>query len=487
MCPDSKYQTKSSPVPSREEIAEVVDLIMRQAKNYLDELDTRPVRSLNAEDVLVEFKEAMPEVGEGTTETLRLLIQKGFDASVTSAGPRCFHFVIGGTTPAALGADWLATALDQIAFAWISSPLSVELEILSLSWLKDLFGLPTEWGGIMTTGATMANFVGFAAARQWYGDQLGVDVAEEGMAGIPGIPVFSSGYIHASAVKALAMLGIGRSAVRVMARDDVGRLDVTALEEALRSLDGAPAVLVGNAGEVNAGDFDPIETLAELAEKYNAWLHVDGAFGLFARVAPETAKLAAGIEGAHSVTVDGHKWLNVPYDCGFGFVNDPILLGKTFAYTADYLPKPDDPRPNLGTMGPESSRRARSLAVWATLRSYGREGYREMVEGHLVLARRMAKLVDDASDLERLAEVLLNIVCFRFNPGRFSDDDLNRLNTRLGDAILSDGRVYAGTTLYKGMVALRPAIVNWRTREEDIEFFVEVVRELGKKVVQDFK
>jgi glutamate/tyrosine decarboxylase-like PLP-dependent enzyme len=334
----------------------------------------------------------------------------------------------------------------------------------------------------MTTGATMANFVGLAAARQWWGERHGVDVAEEGSAGLPKPPVFSGGYLHASAIKTLSMLGIGRSSAQILSRDAAGRLDVQALEYMLAGLHGAPAILIGNAGEVNAGDSDPIETLADLAEQYGAWLHVDGAFGLFARLSPEVAHLAAGVERAHSVTVDGHKWLNVPYDCGFGFVSDPAVQLRAFANTAAYLPDPDDPRPNMGCAGPENSRRARSLAVWATLRAYGRSGYRRMVEGHLALARRMAQLVDDAPDLERLAEVPLNIVCFRYNPGDRDDKQLDELNQRLGDAIIEDGRVYAGTTVYEHKVALRPAIVNWRSREEDIDLFVDVVRELGARI-----
>jgi glutamate/tyrosine decarboxylase-like PLP-dependent enzyme len=253
------------------------------------------------------------------------------------------------------------------------------------------------------------------------------------------------------------------------------------LERELRALNGAPSIIIGNAGEVNAGDFDPIETLADLAEEYGAWYHVDGAFGLFARVSPKSEHLARGAERAHSVCVDGHKWLNVPYDCGFGFVSDTGLLSRAFAYTADYLVQPDDPQPNFGVLGPESSRRSRSLAVWATLRAYGRQGYQEMVEGHLSLAQHLARLVDDAPDLERLAAVPLNIVCFRYNPGGLSDEELDRLNERLGGAILTDGRVYAGTTLYEGAVALRPAISNWRTRQEDIELLVRVVRELGER------
>jgi len=475
---------RDGPRPSREELSGVIATVAREAQAFLDGLDDRPARLVRTEDSLRQLKGSLPEEGDGAVVSLQRLIEKGMDAAVGSAGPRCFHFVIGGTTPAALGADWLATALDQMAYAWVSSPLATELEVVSLAWLRELFGLPAEWAGVMTTGATMANFVGLASARQWWGERQEVDIAERGLSGLPQIPVLTGGYIHASAVKSLSMLGAGRSTVRMLSRDNVGRLDVEAMEEALRDLKGAPAILIGNAGEVNAGDFDPIEAMADLADKYGAWLHVDGAFGLFARVSPQTEHLAAGAERAHSVAVDGHKWLNVPYDCGFGFVGDPSLLGRTFAYTAAYLPDPDDPRPNFGSLGPESSRRARSLPVWATLCAYGRAGYRRMVEGHIALAQRLGRLVDEAPDLERLAYVTLNIVCFRYNPGGLSEDQLNDLNERLGEAILADGRFYAGATQYGGKTALRPAIVNWRTREEHVDQFVAVVRELGAQIFE---
>lgn len=330
----------------------------------------------------------------------------------------------------------------------------------------------------------MANFVGLAAARQWWGEVQGFDVAEEGLAHRPRIAVFSSGYVHASSVKALGMLGIGRSALRVLSRDARGRLDLAELNRALHALGDTPAILIGNAGEVNAGDFDPIDELADCAERHGAWLHVDGAFGLFARVSPKTSHLAKGAERADSVAVDGHKWLNVPYDCGIAFVRDQALLGRTFAYSAAYLPDPEDPRPNMGTMGPEGSRRARALAVWATLAAYGRSGYRQVVERHLSLAQRLARLVDDAPDLERLAEVPLNIVCFRFNPGGQSEAELDDLNERLGEALLNDGRYYTGTTRFEGRVALRPAIVNWRTEKEHVDGFVAVVRQLGRTLIR---
>jgi glutamate/tyrosine decarboxylase-like PLP-dependent enzyme len=236
---------------------------------------------------------------------------------------------------------------------------------------------------------------------------------------------------------------------------------------------------------VNAGDFDPIEPMADLAERYGAWLHCDGAFGLFARVSPRVEALAAGVERADSVIADGHKWLNVPYDSGFAFVRDARLLPKAFTAAADYLPSPDDPHPNFGYLGPEMSRRARSLTAWASLRAYGRDGYRTMVERHLDLAQRLALRIDNEPDLERLAEVPLNIVCFQVRPAGLDEDALDELNRRLGDAIVKDGRVYAGTTTYDGRVALRPAIVNWRTTERDVDALVEVVIELGTKVAGD--
>lgn len=467
------------PFPQRDEIARVIETVAAEAKRYFDGLDQRPVLATGARAVLAGFGGPLPGEGIGAAAALRQLIDTGIAATAATSGPRCFHFVIGGSTPAATGADWLATMLDQITYTWVTSPLGVHLEVLGLAWLKEMFELPASWGGVMTTGATMSNFVGLATARQWWGERQGVDVSEVGLAGLPEVPVFASDHIHASSVKVLGLLGIGRAKIRRCVRDAAGRMDLDALARGLDELQGAPAIIVATAGEPNAGDFDPVDRIAELAEQHGAWLHVDGAFGLFARLSDRARHLVKGVERAQSVTVDGHKWLNVPYDCGFAFVQDPGLLVRTFRYTGAYLPAPDDPRPTMGTIGPESSRRARSFAVWATLRAYGREGYRKLIEGHLDLAQRMARLVDDDPVLERLADVPLNIVCFRFNPGGRSEDQLNVLNRRLGEAILEDGRFFAGATTYEGKVALRPAVVNWRTQASDIDAFIAVVREIG--------
>ena len=471
--------------PHQRELAEVMALVAKEAAAYLDGVDERLVRSPHIAAAESRLVGDLPETGIGAAATMRQLIDEGIDAAIHSTGPRFFHFVMGGVTPAALGADWITTALDQIGYAWVASPLAVRLEELSLRWLRDLFGLPAEGGGVLTTGATMANFVSLAAARQWWGEQHGVDIAERGLAGLPPTPIFSSGYIHPSAVKAFSMLGLGRDTVRRFERDAVGRLDIDALRAALVALDGQPAILVGNAGEVNGGDFDPIDTLADLAAEHGAWLHVDGAFGLFARVSPRTRALAAGVERADSVVSDGHKWLNVPYDCGFAFLREPARLPKVFAYSGAYLAaEDDDAQPNFGVRGPESSRRARSLVVWSTLRAYGREGYRSMVERHLDLAVRLGLGVDESPVLERLADVQLNIVCFRLAPDGWSPEQLNALNERLGKALLEDGRFYVGTTTYDGRVALRPAFVNWRTRETHVDEFLDVVHAVGARLVE---
>jgi len=279
------------------------------------------------------------------------------------------------------------------------------------------------------------------------------------------------------------MLGVGRARVQKLSRDAVGRVDLVAMETALHELDGAPAIVIGSAGEVNAGDFDPLNEMADLAERSGAWFHIDGAFGLFAGLSPRTKHLVEGVERADSVIADGHKWLNVPYENGFAFVRDQALLPAVFGGAgAAYLPDVDEPQPNWGYRGPEMSRRARSFPVWATLRAYGREGHQAIVEHDLDLAQHLAGMIDAAPDLERLAEVPLNVVCFRYRPpGSEDGPELDDLNRRIGEAAITDGRVFFGSTIYDGRVAFRPAIVNWRAREQDVALVAEVVRELGAR------
>ncbi len=475
--------------PEREEFEAVLRLLAEEAERYLADLDAAPVIPKGLDEAVASAAAigGLPERGVGASAALRELFEWR-DGFLGSSGPRFFGWVTGGVTPAALGGDWLASLVDQNNADWAGAPLTQELEAVSIRWLLELFGLPADWSGVLTTGATMANFVALTAARRWWGLRQGVDVDSDGMAGLPRPKVLASGYVHPSDTKVLAMLGMGRGTTERLTRDAVGRIDLEALERELRAAvaAGLPAIVIASAGEVNAGDFDPIDAMADLAHEHGAWLHVDGAFGLFAAVSPRTRHLVEGITKADSVIADGHKWLNVAYDCGFAFVRDRSLLPPAFTITAAYLPSLDQERPGFAFLGPESSRRARSLGVWATLRAYGREGHRSVVEGHLDLAERLAQRVREAPDLELLADEGFDIVCFRYRPpGLDEGADLDDLNRRIGAAVIEDGRVFFGTTTYGGRVAFRPAIVNWRTREEDIDLVADVTLEIGARLAAE--
>ncbi|GAB3442075.1 pyridoxal phosphate-dependent decarboxylase family protein [Actinophytocola sediminis] len=473
------------PLLERPVTGQVLAAVASAAPDYLSGLDERLVSDPGAAALLAELHQPLPAEGVGAAASVAELLRVGTATATTSSGPRFFHFVVGGSTPAAMAGDWVTSLLDQVGGLWTSSPLAANLETVTLDWLKDLFGLPAEWGGVLTPSATFANLTGLAAARHWWAGRHGRDVVKDGLAGLPAMPVFASGYVHPSVRKALQILGLGRDTIRVCARDDAGRLDLPRLERELAETDG-PAVIVASAGEVNTGDFDPIDAMADLAERHDAWLHVDGAFGLFAALSPRTAHLVHGVRRANSVAADGHKWLNVPYESGFVFVREPRVLADTFgSWGVPYLASMDDQQIDYNQLGPESSRRARALPIWATLRAYGRDGHRAMVERHLDVAAHLGKLVEAAPDLELLAPVGLCIVCFRYRPPGVAEESLDDLNAQLGQALLVDGRVYAGTTVYRGQTAFRPAIVNWRTTATDVELLVDVVRELGVRFVQD--
>ena len=470
------------PKDRSDELGEALELAGRAARDYLRGLEDDPVQPPGSVERLEAFAPPLPEDGEGAPAAIAELARLGRESATRSSGPRFFHFVIGGTTPAALAADWLTSALDQNVGLWLGSPFGTRLEVVAIDWLRELFALPPEFGGVLTTGGTMANFVALSAARDWCGQRMGVSVSDRGMAALGDLPVLSSGHIHARATTALARLGVGRDNVRRLACDSAGNLDLEALERELAALEGRPAIVVANAGEVNAGAFDPIDAIADLAERHGAWLHVDGAFGLFARLSPRCSHLAAGVERAHSVSSDGHKWLNVPHDVGFAFVRHNDWVVSSYTQTSAYLTTDNEARPSFTHRAPEGSRRARALVVWATLAAYGRRGYRAIVERHLELAQRLARRIDAEPEFERLAEVPLNIVCFRWRPPGVEEDALDDLNRRLGAALLDDGRVFAGTTVFAGKVAFRPALVNWRTRERDVDLLVDVLLELAARL-----
>ncbi len=409
---------------------------------------------------------SLPEDGLGGESALARFRQRFEDGLSGSPGPRYLGFVTGGATPAALAGDWLAAAFDQNASNdGDSSATTVERETIGL--LRQLFGLPDAFDGVFVSGATQANTVALATARQWAADRLGVDTSEDGLWQLPPIRSFS-GAAHASIFKALSILGMGRRSLEpVPCLPGRQAVDPGALEKRLAAAGDAPAIVIANAGDVNTGDFDDLTALGELCRRYGAWLHVDGAFGLFAACDPGRAHLLRGLEAADSIATDGHKWLNVPYDSGLVFTRHLSLQEQVFKAVSAYLGS----GPDLLHRTPENSRRFRALPAWMTLMAYGRSGHRELVRRCCELATRLGERVEASPAYELLAPVHLNIVCFALRDGGAERRD--RVLARLTD----DGRVFMSPTVFAGRPAIRAAFVNWRTVGADVELISEALAE----------
>src|SRR5512147_912283 len=358
----------------------------QRASRYLESLNDRPVRpDPAAVRRLAELDIALPVEGVPGSEVLKVLDERVGPATMAMAGPRFFGFVIGGALPVTVAANWLATAWDQNTGLYRSTPSTSHLEQVALQWLKQLFGLPESTAGAFVTGGTMANFTALAAARRAVLQRVGWSVDADGLYGAPPITVLVGAEAHPTLLKSLGLLGLGRNRVVRVPVDAQGRMRADALPKI-----EAPAILCVQAGNVNTGAFDPLEPLIAAAKDAGAWVHVDGAFGLWATVAPSRAHLTTGISGADSWATDAHKWLNVPYDCGLAFVRDPHALRAAMAVTAEYLPL-DEPYRNPADYTPELSRRARGVEVWAALRTLGRSGLAEMFERNCRQARRFAQ------------------------------------------------------------------------------------------------
>lgn len=451
------------------------------SSRYIGSLPDRPVaHAITPADLVAALDEPLPEHGCDPVEALDDWLQRAEKGIVASSGPRFFGYVIGGTTPAALAGDWLAAAIDQDAGLWDATPASVHTELVVMRWVKELFDLPTSWTGTMATSATHANLIGLAAARQWAGVQRGFDPAEDGLGGQPAIPVISSTEIHMSARKSLSTLGLGRSSLTTVPAEH-GRVDLAALERALNDTDGA-CIVVANAGEVNTGAFDPLDRIADLCEKHpgGAWMHADGAFGLFARLLDDRADDLRGIERADSVAVDAHKWLNVPYDSGFAFVSEERWLVDSFRSSAAYIAEGDFPDP--GALVPEMSRRFRGLPAWCALKAYGKQGYRDLVRRCVGHAAMLGDWVEATDGIELLAPVNLNIVCFRFAPDAIEERERDDFNRRVVKTIQQDGRAFVTPTVWNGKVAIRAAFDNWATAPGDVEILCDAIRDAGEQV-----
>jgi len=432
------------------------------AEQHLASIGDRPVGGTTGyEDVVAALDEPLPEHGEDPVAVIERLAAVAGPATVASPGPRYFGFVTGGVLPAALAADWLTSAWDQNTFTRVSSPGGAAIEAVAERWVLEALGLPRHAAVGFTTGATMGNFTCLAAARHAVLARAGWDVDADGLIGAPAIRVLVGEHVHASLLVALRYVGLGPGrAVRVPAAAGAMRAD--ALERALAEGEG-PAIVCAQAGEVNTGACDPLDAIADAARTHGAWLHVDGAFGLWAAAAPSLRHLVAGAERADSWAVDSHKWLNVPYDGGLAIAADRDAVRAAMGVQASYLPGSEGREP-IDTV-PEMSRRARATPVYAALRQLGRDGLAALVERNCALARRLAAAIETLDGAAVLNEVVLNQVLVRFD----DDDEVTR---SVVAAVQRGGEAWLGGTVWEGRAAVRISVSNWSTTEEDIDRLV---------------
>ncbi len=435
---------------------------------YLETLEARGVApSATAVSLVDRLAGPLPEESSDPSETLALLDDIGSPASIAMAGPRFFGFVIGGSLPITVATNWLATAWDQNVALHAVTPAIAVMEQTALRWLVELFGLPPESGGAFVTGATVANFTALAAARHALLRTAGWDVEADGMFGAPPVTVIVSEEAHPSVTKALGMLGFGRTRVTRVPVDDQGRMRA----DHLPTISG-PTLVCVQVGNVNTGSCDPVGEIARITREHGAWLHVDGAFGLWAAAAPTRAHLVDGIAMADSWATDAHKWLNTPYDSGLAIVRDPHALQAAMAITAAYLPT-ESPYRNPADFTPELSRRARGVDVWAALRQQGRSGIAELIDRCCRHAARFAEGLRVAG-CEVLNDVVLNQVLVAFGDAATTQ--------RVIAAVQQDGTCWCGVTQWQGRTAMRISVSSWATTEDDVELSLAAILRVARAV-----
>jgi glutamate/tyrosine decarboxylase-like PLP-dependent enzyme len=443
--------------------AKLLDRTAEHAQKYLDSLATRKVReSATRNELVAMLGGPLPEHGDDPTATIDRLAAAGEVGTVACSGPRYFGFVIGGSVPAAQAADWLTTTYDQNAGLYVISPLNSVAEDVAAEWMLDVLGLPKTASVGYVTGCQAANMTGLAAARNEMLHRAGWDVEQDGLQGarVPHINVVVGDEAHVTIFNALRILGLGARTPKRVKADNQGRMIASDLKEVLASCHG-PTIICAQAGNVNSGAFDPLDEIAELARQHHAWLHVDGAFGLWAAVSPAMKHYLRGVEKADSWALDAHKWLNVPYDSGIAIVAHPRAHRGAFASGASYLiPSTDKRDPH--EYAPEFSRRARGLTVWAAMRSLGRAGIREMIERNCHQATLFAKLLTEDKRVRILNDVVLNQVVVQFG-------DSDELTAAVIERIQQDGVCWLSGTKWQGKGAMRISISNWSTTDKDVE------------------
>jgi glutamate/tyrosine decarboxylase-like PLP-dependent enzyme len=448
-----------------------LDVANRHARRYLASLRDRDVgEQASVDELRRALARELADAGEDPAAVVEELARAAAPGLIATGGPRYFGFVIGGSLPAALGADWLATAWDQIASLYACGPSASVAEEVAGRWVLDLLGLPASAGFGLTTGGTMANFTGIAAGRHAVLERAGWDVEAEGLQGAPTVRVLVGEHAHATIFVALRLLGLGDGNAARVPTDESGRMIPSELAAELERGEG-PAIVCAQAGEVNTGCFDPLDEIADVCERHGSWLHVDGAVGLWAAASPRLAHLTRGLERADSWSTDAHKLLNVPYDSGFIAVKDADALRAAMGISAAYLTAASEARDSYQYV-PESSRRARGFALYAALRSLGRRGVAELIERHCELARLMATELDSDPSLELINEVVLNQVLVALPcPGE------EPATEAAIERIQSEGTCWLAGTTWRGRRAIRVSVSNWSTTEDDVRRSAAAIRE----------
>jgi glutamate/tyrosine decarboxylase-like PLP-dependent enzyme len=435
-------------------MSNLLDDAAKRASRYLESLNARSVAPEEAAVAgLARFDQVFPDHSSSAESVLAELDEIGSPATMASAGARFFGFVTGGALPVTVAANWLATTWDQNAGLVVSSPANAALEKISLRWLKDIFHLPLQSGGGFVTSATAANFSALAAARHALLARAGWDVEAQGLFGAPLITVVVGNEVHASLLKALSMVGFGRDRVVRVPVDVEGRMRLDAFPEV-----DARTIVCVQAGNVNTGAFDPVAEICARAHSQGAWVHVDGAFGMWAAAAPARTHLARGIEQADSWATDAHKWLNVPYDSGLVFARDADALRKAMSIGGAYLAQDEDRVPYQYT--PDFSRRARGIEIWAALRQLGRPGLADLIERTCRYAGQFAEVLRAAGH-RVLNDVALNQVLVSFGSAERTLEVIDRVQR--------DGTCWCGGTVWQGHAAMRISVSSWATTEADVE------------------
>jgi glutamate/tyrosine decarboxylase-like PLP-dependent enzyme len=433
------------------------------AADFLSTLDERPIREeASADELFAALGGPLPEEGVDPRAVIASLVERAEPGVIGIPSGRFFGFVIGGALPAALAADWLTSTWDQNSGLYAIGPSSAVVEEVCRTWLAELLGLPLGVSIAYVTGTQMAHVTALAAARHHVLARVGVDVERHGLAAAPPVRVIVGGQRHATVDRALRLIGIGSEQIDSVPVDDEGRMDVDTLR-----LDSGPTIVCAQAGEVNTGAFDDLEAIADAVEGTGAWLHVDGAFGLWAAASQQLRHLVRGVDRADSWTTDAHKWLNVPYDSGLAFCAHPDAHRAAIGVTASYLVHSEDTkRRDPIDWTPEFSRRARGFAIYAAIRSLGRSGIAEMIERCCSHARRFATALE-AGGATVLNDVVLNQVLVRFGDGPNTRDVIARVQ--------QDGTCWLGGTEWLGEHAMRISVSNWRTTEQDVDRSVESI------------